>query len=49
MYSIQNRLKEVYPEDIQKTVYKMVERGSLQTVGVNRNRMYEIQKKINEK
>jgi ATP-dependent DNA helicase RecG len=49
MADIQNRLKEVYPDDIQKTVYKMVEKGNLNTIGANRNRMYEIQKKINEK
>jgi ATP-dependent DNA helicase RecG len=49
MAEIQKRLKEVYPDDIQKSVYKMVEKGSLHIVGAYKNRMYEIQKKVNLK
>ena len=49
MADIQRRLIEVYPNDVQKAVYRMVEKGNLFTIGANRNRKYTIQKKINEK
>jgi len=49
MVDIQRRLIEVYPNDVQKAVYRMVEKGNLFTIGANRNRKYTIQKKINEK
>ena len=42
---IQDRMTEVYPNDIQKAVYRMVEKGDLITSGANRNRRYLINKK----
>jgi ATP-dependent DNA helicase RecG len=45
MKEIQNRMAEVYPSDIQKSVYRMVEKGELVTLGANRNRKYFIPKK----
>ena len=45
MKEIQERLKEAYPKDIQKTVYKLVKSGDLITEGGNRNRMYLFKKK----
>lgn len=49
MVQIQERLSEALPEDVKKTVYKMVEAGDLVTHGAKRNRTYGIQKKINQK
>lgn len=49
MAQIQERLSEVPPEDVKKTVYKMVEAGDLATQGAKRNRSYGVQKKINQK
>ena len=46
---IQESLAEVYPNDIQKAVYRMVEKGDLVTAGAKRNRTYCFLKKINEK
>lgn len=45
MKEIQDRMTEVYPNDIQKAVYRMVEKGDLITSGANRNRRYLINKK----
>jgi ATP-dependent DNA helicase RecG len=42
---IQAGLAEVYPSDIQKAVYRMVEKGDLQTDGAKRNRTYCLPKK----
>jgi ATP-dependent DNA helicase RecG len=50
MVDIQKRLKEVYPNDIQKTVYRMTKKGVLEKEGADKNRVYFIiQKKANEK
>lgn len=49
MTQIQERLSEAIPEDVRKTVYKMVEAGDLAALGAKRNRTYGIQKKINRK
>jgi ATP-dependent DNA helicase RecG len=43
--TIQAGLAEVYPSDIQKAVYRMVEKGDLQTDGAKRNRTYCLPKK----
>lgn len=48
MSDIQRRLSEVYPKDIQKTVYRMVEKNEILPLGANRNRVYVISKKRNE-
>lgn len=48
MNELQSRLSEVYPNDIQKIVYKMVEKGDIETTGAKRNRKYFL-KKINRK
>lgn len=45
MKEIQDRMTEVYPNDIQKAVYRMVDKGDLFTSGANRNRRYLIPKK----
>ena len=45
MKEIQDRMTEVYPNDIQKAVYRMVDKGDLITSGANRNRRYLIPKK----
>jgi ATP-dependent DNA helicase RecG len=45
MKEIQDRMTEVYPNDIQKAVYRMVEKGDLITSGANRNRRYLIHEK----
>ena len=45
MKEIQDRMTEVYPNDIQKAVYRMVEKDDLITSGANRNRRYLIHKK----
>jgi len=45
MNELQSRLSEVYPNDIQKTVYKMVEKGDLIPTGAKRNRKYSVKKK----
>lgn len=42
---VQKRLNEVYPEDVKKTLYKLVKRGVLATSGGKRNRYYELLKK----
>lgn len=42
---IQDKLKEVLPNDIKKITYKMVQKGEVKTVGANRNRKYFIYKK----
>ena len=50
MSAIKERLREVYPEDIQKTVYRMARKGLLEKEGADKNRVYVIvQKKTNEK
>lgn len=49
MAQIQERLSEAPPEDVQKTVYKMVAASELLTQGAKRNRTYGIQKKLNQK
>jgi ATP-dependent DNA helicase RecG len=41
---IQVGLAEVYPSDIQKAVYRMVEKGDLLTDGAKRNRTYSLPK-----
>ena len=45
MVDIQSRMSEVYPSDVQKAVYKMVEKGDLIPTGANRNRRYLVHKK----
>lgn len=45
MRDIQQRLKEVYPKDIQKTVYRLASRGDFKTKGANKNRTYKFKKK----
>lgn len=45
MRDIQERLKEAYPKDIQKTVYRLVKTGILTPHGGNRNRTYLVKKK----
>ncbi len=45
MTTIQERLKEVYPDDIKKAVYKMVSKEILFTSGGRKNRSYELPKK----
>lgn len=45
MKEIQSRLVEVFPKDIQKIVYRLVEKGEIITKGGNRNRTYSISKK----
>ncbi len=42
---IQKRLKEISANDIQKTVYRMVEQGKVTTEGGKRNRTYSLFKK----
>lgn len=49
MAQIQDRLSEALPDDVRKTVYKMVEAEELITQGAKRNRAYGILKKINQK
>jgi len=50
MSAIKERLSEVYPEDIQKTVYRMARKGLLDKEGADKNRVYTIvQKKANKK
>jgi ATP-dependent DNA helicase RecG len=45
MADIQSRLSEVYPNDIQKAVYRLVKIGDLETEGANKNRTYRLSKK----
>jgi ATP-dependent DNA helicase RecG len=45
MKQLQNRLNEVFPSDIQKAVYRMVEKDDLVISGANRNRKYAFKKK----
>jgi len=45
MRELQDRLGEVYPNDIQKAVYRMVDKGDLIKTGAYRNRRYLIPKK----
>jgi ATP-dependent DNA helicase RecG len=45
MKEIQDRMTEVYPNDIQKAVYRMVKKSNISTSGANRNRKYFIPKK----
>jgi len=50
MSAIKERLSEVYPEDIQKTVYRMARKDLLKKEGADKNRVYDtVQKKANEK
>ena len=50
MTAIKERLKEVYPDDIQKAVYRMKRHGILTKSGADKNSTYSIaQKKANEK
>lgn len=50
MSSIKERLSEVYPDDIKKTVYKLARKAILGKEGADKNRVYFlIQKKANEK
>jgi ATP-dependent DNA helicase RecG len=41
---VQNRLKEISENDIQKTIYRMVVQGDLITEGAKRNRSYTLSK-----
>ncbi|MCE1202930.1 MAG: putative DNA binding domain-containing protein [Bacteroidia bacterium] len=45
MKAIQQRLSEVLPQDIQKTVYKMVAEGEIQASGAKKNKVYAAYKK----
>ncbi len=45
MSEIKNRLKGVEENDIQKSIYKLVEKEELTTKGARRNRSYELAKK----
>ena len=45
MKAIQQRLSEVLPRDIQKTVYKMVAEGEIQASGAKKNKVYAADKK----
>jgi ATP-dependent DNA helicase RecG len=45
MADIQSRLSEVYPEDIQKAVYRLVKSETLIPVGAYKNRTYLLSKK----
>lgn len=45
MKQLQDRLNEVYPNDVQKAVYRLVKKGDLETTGGNRNRRYLFKKK----
>ena len=45
MKEIQDRLSEVYPNDVQKAVYRLVDKNELIKSGGNRNRAYLIPKK----
>jgi ATP-dependent DNA helicase RecG len=50
MIAIKERFSEVYPVDIQKTVYRLAQRGILDKLGADKNRVYAVvQKKANEK
>lgn len=44
MSDIQTRLKEVMPMDIQKTVYRLVEKKLVDTFGAKKNRTYSLKK-----
>ena len=45
MKEIQGRLSEVYSDDVQKTVYRLVAKTELIKSGANRNRTYSVPKK----
>lgn len=45
MADIQSRLSEVYPEDIQKAVYRLVKSETLIPIGAYKNRTYLLSKK----
>jgi len=45
MKEIQGRLSEVYSDDVQKTVYRLVGKTELIKSGANRNRTYSVPKK----
>jgi ATP-dependent DNA helicase RecG len=45
MTAIQARLSEVYPDDVKKAVYKLVDMGIIVPSGARKNRTYEIPKK----
>jgi ATP-dependent DNA helicase RecG len=45
MKAIQQRLNEVLPQDIQKTVYKMANEGVIKKEGSDKNRMYFVNHK----
>jgi ATP-dependent DNA helicase RecG len=45
MSKIKQGLSEVYPNDVQRAVYRMVEKGDLYTEGAKKNRVYLISKK----
>ena len=48
--AIKERLSEVYPNDIQKLVYKMARKGTIEKEGADKNRVYFVGiKKANEK
>lgn len=50
MAAIKERLSEVYPNDIQKLVYKMARKGIIEKEGADKNRVYFVDiKKANEK
>jgi ATP-dependent DNA helicase RecG len=50
MTAIKERLSEVYPNDIQKLVYKMAKKGIIEKEGADKNRVYFVGiKKANEK
>lgn len=48
MKEIQQRLSEVLPKDIQKTVYKMAKEGEIATDGAKRNKTYFVGSKKNK-
>src|SRR5690554_6479172 len=50
MAAIKERLSEVYPNDIQKLVYKLARKGIIEKEGADKNRVYFVGiKKANEK
>lgn len=50
MVAIKERLNEVYPDDIQKIVYKMARKGIIEKEGADKKRVYFVSiKKANEK
>ncbi len=48
MKTIQQRLSEVLPNDIQKTIYKLANNGEVETEGANKNKVYFLISKKNK-